>query len=280
MLFVCTGNSARSPIAEALLRHRAGGHVEVASAGSHPKPRLHPDAVRVLREEFGIDIAGQRPRHLDAVTGRRFDYVISLCDKVREVCPDFRDHPRRVHWSIPDPATRRRPTRPAIRPSRTSPHRSTPASGTCCPCSPTTAREGGSAMTAPDQLASVRYLVDDVHAAVDFYTTHLGFTLHTNAAPAFADVIRGPLRLLLSGPASSGARATPADATATAGRNRIHLIVDDLDTEIDRLRDAGLSFRSDLVTGPGGRQILLTDPAGNLIELFQSARQPASAGRS
>jgi predicted enzyme related to lactoylglutathione lyase len=86
-------------------------------------------------------------------------------------------------------------------------------------------------------------------------------------------VIRGPLRLLLSGPTSSGARATPADATA-AGRNRIHLIVDDLDTEIDRLRRAGLSFRSDLVAGPGGRQILLADPAGNLIELFQPGQRP------
>lgn len=130
-------------------------------------------------------------------------------------------------------------------------------------------------MTAPDQLASVRYLVDDVQAAVDFYTTHLGFTVHTNLAPAFADVLRGPLRLLLSGPASSGARATPADA-AIPGRNRIHLIVDDLDTQIDRLRSAGLRFRSDLVTGPGGRQILLTDPAGNLVELFQPAQQPPS----
>jgi catechol 2,3-dioxygenase-like lactoylglutathione lyase family enzyme len=125
-------------------------------------------------------------------------------------------------------------------------------------------------MTAPDQLAGVRYLVDDVQAAVGFYTTHLGFTLRMSAAPAFADVVRGPLRLLLSGPASSGARATPADAT-TAGRNRIHLIVDDLDAEIDRLRGAGVPFRSDLVSGPGGRQILLADPAGNLVELFQPA---------
>jgi catechol 2,3-dioxygenase-like lactoylglutathione lyase family enzyme len=124
-------------------------------------------------------------------------------------------------------------------------------------------------MTAPDQLASVRYLVDDVAAAADFYTTHLGFTLNIDAAPAFADVVRGPLRLLLSGPASSGARATPADATA--GRNRIHLIVDDLDAEIDRLRDAGLPFHSDVVAGPGGRQILITDPAGNLVELFEPA---------
>ncbi|MGW6405238.1 arsenate reductase/protein-tyrosine-phosphatase family protein [Streptomyces sp. NPDC055134] len=104
VLFACTGNSARSPIAEALLRHRTDGRVEVTSAGSHPKPRIHPDAVQVLREQHGIDISGQRPRHLDTLLGRRFDYVISLCDKVREVCPDFGDQPRLVHWSIPDPA--------------------------------------------------------------------------------------------------------------------------------------------------------------------------------
>ncbi len=130
-------------------------------------------------------------------------------------------------------------------------------------------------MTAPDQYASVRYLVDDVQAAVDFYTTHLGFQLNTSAAPAFADVVRGPLRLLLSGPASSGARATPDDASSP-GRNRIHLVIDDLDAEIDRLRDADLSFRSELVSGPGGRQILLADPAGNLIELFQPSANPPS----
>lgn len=124
--------------------------------------------------------------------------------------------------------------------------------------------------TAPGELASVRYIVDDVAAAVRFYTTHLGFTLLTNPAPAFADVARGPLRLLLSGPASSGARATPDDSTAP-GRNRVHLVVDDLDAEIGRLTTAGLSFRGDVVAGPGGRQILLTDPAGNLIELFEPA---------
>ncbi|GIJ76368.1 hypothetical protein SAMN05443287_102116 [Micromonospora phaseoli] len=125
-------------------------------------------------------------------------------------------------------------------------------------------------MTQPDQYVSVRYLVDDVPAAVDFYTTHLGFRLNTNAAPAFADVVRGPLRLLLSGPTSSGARATPEDATGP-GHNRIHLVVDNLNADIDRLRGAGLSFRSEPVFGPGGRQILLADPAGNLIELFQPA---------
>ena len=108
----------------------------------------------------------------------------------------------------------------------------------------------------------------------DFYTTHLGFELSTNAAmpsgPALAQVTRGPLRLLLSGAATSGARATPYDLK-TPGRNRIHLVLDDLDTEIDRLRGAGLSFMSELIVGPGGRQILLSDPAGNLIELFQNA---------
>lgn len=127
-------------------------------------------------------------------------------------------------------------------------------------------------MTATEQYASVRYLVEDVRAAIDFYTTHLGFSVNTDVAPAFADVVRGPLRLLLSGPASSGARATPEDS-ATAGRNRIHLVVDDLDAEIARLRDAGLGFRSEVVSGPGGRQILLADPDGNLVELFQPARR-------
>ena len=134
-------------------------------------------------------------------------------------------------------------------------------------------------MTAHDQYASVRYIVDDVQAAIDFYTANLGFTLNTSAAPAFADVVRGPLRLLLSGPASSGARATPAEV-AVAGRNRIHLIVDDLDADVARHRDAGLTFRSEVVAGPGGRQILLADPAGNLVELFQPASARPEQARS
>lgn len=103
VLFVCTGNSARSPMAEALLRHRTGNRVHVASAGTRPQPAIHPDAERVLRETFGIDLAGRRPRHIETV-GRRFDHVITLCDKAREAI----DHPGLVHWSVPDPADHHR----------------------------------------------------------------------------------------------------------------------------------------------------------------------------
>jgi ArsR family transcriptional regulator, arsenate/arsenite/antimonite-responsive transcriptional repressor / arsenate reductase (thioredoxin) len=105
VLFVCTGNSARSPIAEALLRHHTAGRVTVTSAGSRPKPGLHPNTVRVLRESFGIDIADRSPQHLDTLASRRFDHVITLCDKAREACPEFGHQPWRIHWSIPDPAT-------------------------------------------------------------------------------------------------------------------------------------------------------------------------------
>jgi catechol 2,3-dioxygenase-like lactoylglutathione lyase family enzyme len=124
----------------------------------------------------------------------------------------------------------------------------------------------------PDDLVNVRYMVDDVDTAIAFYTTHFGFTLRSSAAPAFADVVRGNLRLLLSGPASSAGRPMPDGRTpAPGGWNRIHLIVDDLAAEVERLRDADLRFRNDIVKGPGGQQILLDDPAGNPIELFQPA---------
>ncbi len=102
-LFLCTGNSARSQIAEALARERSGGQVEAHSAGSHPKP-LHPNAVRVMREAYGIDLGGHRPTHLGVYARQRFDRVVSLCDRVREVCPEFPGRPETVHWSIPDPA--------------------------------------------------------------------------------------------------------------------------------------------------------------------------------
>lgn len=103
VLFLCTGNSARSQMAEALARARSGGAVEAHSAGSRPKP-LHPNAVRVMHEEHGLDLAGQRSKHLDVFARQRFDRVISLCDRVREVCPEFAGQPETIHWSIPDPA--------------------------------------------------------------------------------------------------------------------------------------------------------------------------------
>lgn len=127
-------------------------------------------------------------------------------------------------------------------------------------------------MTEPAEMVNVRYMVDDVARAVDFYTRHLAFEVRTSAAPAFADVTRGNLRLLLSGPASSAGRAMPDGAVpGPGGWNRIHLIVGDLHGEVARLRDEGVAFRNDVVTGPGGSQILLEDPAGNVVELFQPA---------
>lgn len=127
-------------------------------------------------------------------------------------------------------------------------------------------------MTVQDNIVSVRYMVDDVEAAIGFYTTHLGFELLSSAIPAFADVKRGNLRLLLSGPASSAGRPMPdGRQPCPGGWNRIHLIVDDISTEVARLRAEGLTFRNDIVKGPGGSQILFDDPAGNPIELFQPA---------
>jgi catechol 2,3-dioxygenase-like lactoylglutathione lyase family enzyme len=127
-------------------------------------------------------------------------------------------------------------------------------------------------MTEPNQMVNVRYMVDDVDTAIDFYTKYLDFELRTSAAPAFADITRGNLRLLLSGPASSAGRPMP-DGTkpGPGGWNRIHLLVADIDAEVARLRETGLSFRNDIVTGPGGSQILLEDPSGNVVELFQPA---------
>ncbi|MDE3794873.1 VOC family protein [Sinorhizobium meliloti] len=123
-----------------------------------------------------------------------------------------------------------------------------------------------------ETTVNVRYMVDDVDSAVEWYTKHLGFSLLSNHAPAFADVRRGALRLLLSGPLSSAGRPMPdGERPSQGGWNRIHLIVDDLAVEVERLRAAGVRFRNDVVTGPGGSQILLIDPSGNIVELFQPA---------
>ena len=127
-------------------------------------------------------------------------------------------------------------------------------------------------MTETVEMVNVRYMVDDVDEAIGFYTQHLGFAERTSAAPAFADVTRGNLRLLLSGPKSSAGRPMPDGAQPRPGGwNRIHIVVDDLAAEVDRLHAAGVAFRNDIVSGPGGRQILLEDPSGNVVELFQPA---------
>jgi predicted enzyme related to lactoylglutathione lyase len=121
-----------------------------------------------------------------------------------------------------------------------------------------------------ESTVNVRYLVDDVAAAVDFYTTNFGFTVKTAVLPAFADVTRGNLRLLLSGPASSAGQAmTDGERPAPGGWNRIHLVTDDLAGDVARLEGAGVVFRNEVVSGPGGSQILAVDPAGNFVELFQ-----------
>jgi catechol 2,3-dioxygenase-like lactoylglutathione lyase family enzyme len=121
---------------------------------------------------------------------------------------------------------------------------------------------------------NVRYMVEDVEAAIEWYTGYLGFSLLSNQAPAFADVKLGSLRLLLSGPTSSAGRPMPDGAQPRPGGwNRIHLVVADLPAEVARLRGAGATFRNEIVTGPGGSQILLVDPSGNLVELFQPARR-------
>jgi catechol 2,3-dioxygenase-like lactoylglutathione lyase family enzyme len=121
-----------------------------------------------------------------------------------------------------------------------------------------------------DETVNVRYMVDDVDEAIAFYTEILGFEPSMNAAPAFADVKRGNLRLLLSGPKSSAGRPMlDGRQPGPGGWNRIHFIVDDIESEVARLREAGATFRNDIVTGPGGQQVLLEDPSGNIVELYQ-----------
>lgn len=134
----------------------------------------------------------------------------------------------------------------------------------------------------PGRMATVnvRYMVHDVAAAVDFYTKHFGFEVLTKVLPAFADVQRGDLRLLLSGPESSAGRAMP-DGTrpGPGGWNRFELVVADLEAEVRRLRAAGVPFRNDIVRGPGGAQVLVIDPSGNVVELFQPAGKPPASAR-
>jgi catechol 2,3-dioxygenase-like lactoylglutathione lyase family enzyme len=124
-------------------------------------------------------------------------------------------------------------------------------------------------------MVSVRYMVDDVQAAVDFYTSHLGFGLRFSATPAFAEVSRGNLRLLLAGPQSSAGRPMPDGRKhGPGGWNRTHFVVPDIFAKVGRLRAEGVRFRNDIVTGPGGKQILIEDPAGNVVELFEPTTGP------
>ena len=268
VLFLCTGNSARSQMAEALLERRSEGTIVARSAGSHPKP-LHPNAVRVMAER-GIDIAGTTQqarvpvRTLPLRPGHH---------AVRQGQGDLPGVPRPAHDRALEHGgsvigRRRRPRDlPGVRPHRggdrgagRSAHR--PSHRHVYP--------RGAHMN--DETVNVRYMVDDVAAALDFYTSHFGFETLTVAAPAFADVSRGNLRLLLSGPASSAGRPMPDGARpGPGGWNRIHFVTSDLDGEVARLRSEGVRFRNDVVSGPGGRQILVEDPSGNLIELFQPA---------
>jgi catechol 2,3-dioxygenase-like lactoylglutathione lyase family enzyme len=221
--------------------------------------------------ERGLDISGRRPKHLRRFARRRFDYVISLCDRVREVCPELPGRPETIHWSIPDPAAATGSgdeTYPRF--AQTAAELETRIRFLLHRI--TSSHKPGGDVNVNEDTVNVRYMVGDVGAAIDFYTGHFGFTVQSDHAPAFADVTRGNLRLLLSGPTSSAGRPMPdGRRPGPGGWNRIHLIVDDITAEVDRLRAAGISFRNEIVTGPGGRQIQSEDPDGNPIELFEPA---------
>src|SRR5436853_5040575 len=183
--------------------------------------------------------------------------------------------PRPSIGASPTPRSARPTTTPAIRCFSGRLPSWKPASGFCSPCSPIEQPRPdtqGEAMTEPNEMVNVRYMVADVDEAIAFYSKFLDFKVLNSFEPAFADVARGNLRLLLSGPASSAGRPMP-DGTkpGPGGWNRIHLIVDDIEADLARLRDAGAQFRNDILEGPGGKQILLQDPSGNVVELFQPA---------
>jgi protein-tyrosine-phosphatase len=170
VLYLCTGNSARSQIAEALTEQLAGGLIEARSAGSHPKP-LHPNAVRVLKDR-GVDIAGRRSKHLDEFAGRRFEYVVSLCDRVREVCPKFPGRPDLIHWSIPDPAregSSDRASYPAF--ERTAKELATRIGFLLELIEHTDTNGAGGEVNVPDGPVNVLYMVDDVQASVEIQPT-------------------------------------------------------------------------------------------------------------
>ena len=260
VLFLCTGNSARSQIAEALAEQMSGGNVEARSAGSHPKP-LHPNAVRVMRER-GIEIGGKRTNHLDEFSRRALRLRDQPVRSRARSLPRIPNASRARPWSMPDPARGPEPTSatlPAF--ERTAAELATRI-GFLIGRSTPHQHPGGHRM--PDELVNVRYMVDDVEEAIDFYTSHSTSRITNRGEPAFADVMRGNLRLLLSGATSSAGRPMPdGRKPGPGGWNRIHFIVDDIAAEVKRLRALGCTFRNEILGGPGGKQILLEDPSGN-----------------
>ena len=216
---------------------------------------MHPNAVRVMRKERGLDLSRRATKHLDVFANQRFDLVISLCDRVREVCPEFPGHPETIHWSIANPATgdsEKDVTYPLFQ--QTAAEIATRVEFLLAALADRYPKENP--MNNHSDLVSVRYMVNDVEEAIAFYTKFLDFEVLTSFVPAFADVARGNLRLLLSGPASSAGRPMPDGAKpGPGGWNRIHLIVDDIDAEVARLRDAGARFRNNILQGPGGKPI-------------------------
>ena len=220
VLFLCTGNSARSQMAEALLEHMSGGGVETDSAGSHPKT-LHPNAIRVMRTR-GIDISGNRTKHLDEFVSQRFDLVITLCDRVRESVPiPVASHPRALEHAGPRTGGPDRPgVVPGVRAHRRELETRIRFLVPTLTSDPPAPRRGGPRMS-NDEMVSVRYMVDDVDEAVAFYTNVLDFEVITRPGPPFADVKRGNLRLLLSGrpalPAGPCPMAPSPDPAAGTG---------------------------------------------------------------
>ena len=270
VLFLCTGNSARSQMAEALLEHLSDGAVAAASAGSSPKP-LHPNAVESMRAR-GIDISGNRTKHLDELVTRRFDVVITLCDRVREVCPEFPSPAELVHWSIPDPALEGdtdRATYPAF--ERTADELETRIRFLLHTLDPSH-RQGGPPMR-NDETVNVRYMVDDVdeadrllHEAARLRAAHQrGARVRRRAARQPAAAARRAHELGRAPDARRRDARTPAAGTASTSSST---------TSTPRSRGSATPvrrFRNDVIDGPGGKQILLLDPSGNVVELFQPA---------
>ena len=257
-------------MAEALLEQMSEGTIEAASAGSNPKP-LHPHAVRVMKKR-GIDISANRTKHLDEFLSQRFDVVITLCDRVREVCPEFPSHPDLVHWSVPDPALEGPNDRATLARVRAHRRRARDAHRVPAPSARQSIDEEVDTCRTM-RLVNVRYMVDDVDESIAFYTKHARLRgLDERTARVRRRQAREPApaarRAEELGGASDARRSHSPDRAAGTASTSSSTTSTPRST---RLRDAGATFRNDIVTGPGGKQILLEDPSGNVVELFQPA---------